>query len=254
MFYLITNCGSSDSNDDSVESNFEIELFYAETVSIDELVEVTIVGNEGFREVKASLDDSFDNSSGTLFFEPETTHVRYFTFDKLGINTLYIKAYNEVGIASVKELNVNVVRGNAVKINAVEIVSFSGIDDTWDEEFAETDINRLADVVFLIQKSQAFFSDGEYNFNRDWFRSEVLENQGNLTWDLSEEELYAGYGFPLNFLAADMDEEGQVGDLMLGSYYNYIGFSEIEGAQPETFTFSFPDIDLEFIITVEWPD
>jgi len=254
MFYLITNCGSSDSNDDSVESNFEIELFYTETVSIDELFELTIVGNEGFTEVKASLDDSFDNSSGTLFFEPETTHVRYFTFDKLGINTLYIKAYNEGGIASVKELNVNVVRGNSLKINAVEIVSFSNIDNTWDEEFAETDINRLADVFFIIRKSRAFFSDGAYNFNRDWFRSEVLENQGDLTWDLSEEELYVGSGFPLNFLAADMDEEGLVGDLMLGRDYNYFGFNELDGVQPETFTFNFPDIDLEFIITVEWPD
>ncbi len=254
MFYLITNCGSSDSNDDSVESNFEIELFYTETVSIDELVELTIVGNEGFREVKASLDDSFDNSSGTLFFEPETTHVRYFTFDKLGINTLYIKAFNEGGIASVKELNVNVVRGNSLKINAVEIVSFSNIDNTWDEEFAETDINRLADVFFIIRKSRAFFSDGEYNFTGNWHRSHVIENQGDLTWDLSEEEMYVGSGFPLNFLTADMDEDGLVGDLMLGREYNYFGFNEFDGVQPETFTFNFPDIDLEFIITVEWPD
>lgn len=254
IILLITNCSSNDVNDDTVDSDFEIELSYNENVKVDELVEVTIVGNEGFREVKASLDDSFNNSTGTLFFESETTHVRFFTFDKLGINTVYFKGYNEDGVESIKVLNINVVRGNSVKINAIEIVSFSNMDNTWDNEFAETDINRLADVFFLIRKSKAFFSDGEYNFNSDWHRSQVIENQGNLTWNLSEEDLYVSTGFPLNFIAADMDEEGQVGDLMLGRYYEYIGFSEIDGSQPETFTFNFPDIDLEFIITVEWPN
>lgn len=255
LIVLITNCSSSDSNDDTVESNFEIELFYPETVSIDELVEVTIVGNEDLKSAEASNDASFDNNTGISFLlELQPSIVRYFTFDKLGLNTVYIRGYNADGIVSVKELNVNVVRGNAIKINAIEIVSFSGINNTWDDEFAETDINRLADVFFLLRKTKAFFSDGAYNFNRDWFRSEVLENQGDLTWDLSDEALFVGPGFPVNFLAADMDDEGYVGDLMLGRYYYSIGFSEDEGSQPETFTFNFPDIDLELLVSVEWPN
>lgn len=254
-------CGSSD--DDNTDNNdgnnngnndptFSIELSANDSVVIDEIIPIDIIGNENIMTLEASLD----NFQTTLFNQTNSngfgiTASLYFNFDELGSKTISIKAINSNGDEDIKTTNVSISRGNSIKITNVEIVSFSNINNTWDSEFPSTDINHLADVFFHLRKPQVSITTGSLGF-QDWFTSIIKENQGDLTWDVSSEELYLDPQLSLQYSMAD--DDGSVNqDLMLGPpFEREITFSEHISTQPSTITLSVADIDLEVVLTLEW--
>lgn len=249
---LLCMCGSPDNNQGSV-STFSMAITpSATTVAIDEPFTITVTSNETMRWMAVTKDGSDPvNFSGSDF---STSKVFYFTFDTLGSKTINIKVKNEKNEAVLKTVTITVTRGNAIKITGLQVKSFYNINNTWDPEYATTDINRLADVLFVLvkqQQSNPFYS--EYYNNGSWCRSTIEENQGDLTWDLSSANLYINPNSSLQFGLSDMD--GQLGqDLLMGPPdTKTIRFSSFIATKPSTITYSFPEVNLEFTVTVEWP-
>lgn len=258
---MIYSCSSSDDtenlSDDSGGGNnpeFTLVLTNKQTAVIDETIMVELSGNEVIKTLEVSLDDFqstiFNRTIDPHGFGRETE--LYFSFDEVGSKTISIKATNVNGNETKSTATVSISRGSAIKIAKIEVVSFSNIGNTWDPEFTNTDINRLADVVFLLRKAKADITENSLNF-QDWFRSEIKENQGNLTWDLSTESLYADPMLSLRYSMADDDEGGVGQDLMLGPpFEREINLASYIATRPNAITLNVPEIDLEVIFSVEW--
>ncbi len=249
IFILCVGCSSSDTPVENEEPTFNIELSANLNAVVDEVIAVTISSNE----TMSSLGFSFDNfETGVSTSVSSKNEVRYFSFDKLGTNTVYFSAKNSEGVESVKTLNVNVTRGNAVKIIEVKVISFSGIDTTWDIEFSDTDVNRLADVIFALRKPKISVTENVANI-QTWFISNVKENQGDLTWDVSDESLYLNPEFTLQFSLSDDDGGGIGQDLMFGPpLERAISFQEQMAAKPSEIILKVDEIDLEVVFQLEW--
>lgn len=243
---LLASCSSSDDSignlDRNDRSNFSISLSAHETAVVDEVVEVVISSNEPMTSLKISLDN-FQNST-TIILNLASSTVSYFSFDKIGAHTtVYFKTTNSNGDESIETYTPTISPGNAVKITTVQVLSFSNIDGTWDPEFSENDINRLADVFFILEKPVASISIENFRFQK-WFTSSVKENQGDLTWELSSEDLYIDPQLSLQYTMADEDG-GFIDDLMLGPpYLREISLAEYIDTKPSTITLNVPDIDL----------
>ena len=254
---LLTSCSSSDdstdNNNGNNNSNFSISLSTNTSAVVDEVIPIDITGNETIMTLQASLDN-FQTTIFNQSINPQgfgTSATLYFSFDDLGSKNISLKALNDAGDESLQTATVTISRGNAVKITTVQVFSFSNIDGTWDDEFSNTDVNRLADIFFNLGKPKTSTTTGGLGF-QNWFTSVVKENQGNLTWDVSSEDLYINPQLSLQYSMADNDGSFNQ-DLMLGPpFEREITFAEHITDQPNTVTLSVPDIDLEVVLTVEW--
>lgn len=99
----------------------------------------------------------------------------------------------------------------------------------------------MADVFFLLRKPRlSNYSTGAYSV-QGWFRSAVKENQVDLTWDVSSENLYINTQSTIWFSLADDDRNGNVDDRMLGPPFErplYLVQYNLD--QPNTITLSSP--------------
>lgn len=233
-------------------STFNIELVPSTVnVTIEETFSITVNANEKIELLGTSLDNVEVSGFSNRGFGNSV--VLYFNFDTLGQKTIRVRAINSQNDISEKQVVVNVTRGNAVKITGMKVVSFYNINQTWDPEYGVNDPNRLADVLFGFSKLKlsSDFSN-EYGMYT-WFVSSVKENQGDLNWDLTSDGLYikpdrkSRVGF--------VDKDGEMGQdlLHIPPDYKEISFADYLVSKPNTITYSFPDINLQFIVTVEWP-
>lgn len=250
---LFSACSSSDDSNEPNDNNstFTIELSGNSTAFIDEVIEVTVLSNETMK----SLEFSFDNfeTSSTSFSDLEKTTTRYFSLDKLGANTIYFKAKNNEDEEVIETMTISTTRGNAIQITSVKVISFSNMDNTWDSEFSDSDANRLADVFFNLRKPKPDSKQGGLSF-QNWFKSEIKENQGDLTWDVSSKNLYLNPEFALQFSMAD-DDSGVVQDIMLGPpFEREVTFQDYIATKPNIVTLKVDEIDLEIEFTVGWPN
>lgn len=111
----------------------------------------------------------------------------------------------------------------------------------------------MADVFFNLQKPKIGILENTFSF-QNWFLSPVKENQGNLTWDVSADNLYLNPDFSLQYSMGDDDGGGIAQDIMLGPpFEREITFLEHMASQPATITLNVPSIDLEVILTLDWP-
>lgn len=248
---LFCMCTSSD--DTTNQSTFSIATAPSKTtVTIDEPFTVTVTSNETMKWMAVTKDGSDPVDFSDLNFG--TSKELYFNFDTVGTKTIKIKVKNEKEEETTKTVVVTVTRGNAIKITGLQVKSFYKINTAWDPEYAATDSNRLADVSFgLVKQQQSNPFSSDYFNNSPWCRSTVKENQGDLTWDLSSLNLFINPNASLRFGLADID--GQLGqDLLNGPPdYKTISFSSYLATKPGTITYSFPEINLEFIVSVQWP-
>ncbi len=242
---------SSDNNEGT--NNLSISLTPSVTTAvIGQQFTIMLTSNQAMKFIEMSTDN-FVTSSG-IGSDLGSSKQLYFNFDTLGEKTISIKVKNYNEDERIETVVVSITRGNAIKINRVQVVSFSNINNTWDTEFSGSDPNRLADVFFGVFKSQLrYFYTDEYS-NSQWYLSGVKENQGDLTWDLTSENLYITPTSSFSFGLADDDGGGLVDDLMLGPpEVRTFNFSDYLITKPSTITYTYPSINLEFILTVDWP-
>jgi hypothetical protein len=244
---------SSDSPTAKV-STFNIELVPSiVNVTVDEPFTITVNADEKMAFMGASIDNFATGGLADLGFG--NSYVLHFNFDTLGQKTILVSAKNGQNEVSEKKVVVNVTRGNAIKITGMKVISFYNIHQTWDPEYAANDSNRLADVYFGFSKSSLNnYFDTNYNIRR-WFVSSVKENQGDLTWTVTTNELYIKPNGILRFSLTDQDTPSLGQDLLNGPPdFRDISFVDYLVSKPNTITYSFPEINLQFILSVEWPN
>ena len=248
---LLCGCGSDNTTEN--QNSFAITLTPSATnVVVDESFTITVAAGETIKSMGISLDN-FATGAGNAVLDFGSSKVLTFNFDSLGQKTITINATNNAGAVSQKQIVVNVTRGNAIKINGLQLISFYDINTSWDPEYGTNNINRLADLQFgFIKTKLNNYYNGSYS-DLLWHLSTTLPNQGTMTWDLSTYNLYLKPEIGLQFGLADVDEVGGGQDLLNGPpYEKTISFTDYIQSKPTTITYSYPEINLEFKLLIDW--
>lgn len=243
---LAISCGSEDSPAFTINATPS-----SSSVVVDEEFTITITSDDAMTGILYSYDNFVTEHN--LYSSFGNSRTLKFNLDDLGTKTIYFKAKAGNIYSSVKAVPITVSRGNAVKITGLQVLSFNGINTTWDPEFPTSDPNHLADVFFGFNKStlDSPFENGY--FFRNWYIASTKQNQGDLTWSFTSENLYIQPERTIRFGLADQDTPPLGQDLMMGPPdYRDFNFSAYTTTKPNTITFSYPEINLEFIVTVEW--
>ena len=249
---LFWMCSPSDTP--TKTDGFDFQLVASKSnVTIDEMFTVTIDANMSMTSLDISLDNFATEFGSTENFGKSKT--LYFSFDTLGQKTITIRAKNNTTSGDVvKTIVINVTRGNAIKITGLKVLNFYNMNETWDPEYSANDPNRLADVGFAFTKTRLDNYYSQSGFYRKWYSSEIKQNQIDLTWNISSADLYFYLNSPLKFYLYDVDSPPFTQDLMMGAPDGkQLDFSSYMVTKPNTITYSFPDIQLSLVLTVEWP-
>ncbi len=258
IYILLVFCfACSTSDDDAANGNTStLEVTVTQdlnTVAIDQIVTLTATANETINEISFSTDGgiTFPSSYGSNF---GTTANLYFSFDTLGTKTIVYRVKNNAGDIVDSTVTINVERGNAIQIQSLQLNSFFNMGETWDDEFGGADLNRLADVFFVILKANLNAFDGTRSSGGVWYRSEIRSNEENLNWNLQNEELFINLNELTARIAFADDDGGEVvQDLMLGPpFERVIPFADFASAETNPVLVQETDIDLEYQITVDW--
>lgn len=249
--FFMVNC-SSDNNDNENSNSFSINLTPSTTnVVVDQPSTITVSATEEIKELWVSTDNFATGGYAQRQFG--TSYILNFNFDTLGQKTISVRAKNQNNVVSEKQLIISVSRGNALKINGVQVISFYGINTTYDSEFPATNSNHLADLRFGLSKNKLGNPLDNIYSPAYWYLSSIIENQGNMTWDCSIDNLYLNPNASLKFGLVDIDNGIAGADLLNGPPdYREINFSNFVATKPTTITYTFPEINLEFKVFVEW--
>lgn len=253
---LIISCTSDAEKGNDTTASFVINATTNNnTVTVDQNLTLTITSPENLKGIGLS-NDNFVTSS---FVYPSTgigkNLILNYRFTNVGEKTLYFKGVKEDNTTSeIESITFNVVKGNSVKILNLKINAFDRMNTSWDPEYSNTDPNRLADVCFGITKLN-FNSPFESTLNQKfWYKSEVKENQGDLTWDLSNLNLYLNPDNSFNFELVDIDNNNVAQDLTKSPPYIQFSLASYKETKPNTVTLTYPDNNLEFTLKLEWPN
>jgi hypothetical protein len=251
LFLILTNC-SPDRIENSNNGNFETTLSVsANNIVVDQAFTISVSATEEIKELWVSTDNFATGGYAQRLFG--TSYILNFNFDTLGQKTISVRAKNQNNVISEKQVVISVSRGNALKINGVQVISFYGINTTYDPEFPVTNPNHLADLRFGFSKIKLGSPLDNIYSPFFWYFSSVIENQGTMTWDCSNDNLYLNPNASLKFGLADIDNGIAGADLLNDPPdYREISFANYLITKPTTITYTFPEINLEFKVFVEW--
>jgi hypothetical protein len=262
ILFLLTiiffSCSSEDNNIvEPQEGPLTVELVTTNpTTTIDEVVSFEVKTNRPFSSITHSTDNfttsrTVSKSQGDSF---GTSLTLYVDTANLGTITYSIRVAdaNDNQKTATSTLSFTVEKGNALHIKEVLINNFYDKDNTWDTEFSNTDPNRLADVFFSFSKPHINLFTGQ-RFKALWYTSAVKENQGDLAWNLSQENLYIDPNVLIHFGLADDDGGGVGQDLLLGPPFEKdINLSQYINTQPNNITLEDSSINLDVDLAVAW--
>jgi hypothetical protein len=257
LLFSIFSCSSDEPQINTVPAPVTFQIAAVanlSTVVVDQEFTVTISSEEQMTGIFFSFDNFVTEYGSNSDYG--TSKALKFNLDDIGVTTLYFKAKKSNNVtSSIIAVPITVTRGNAIKITGLQVVSFSGINTTWDPEYAVSNPNHLADVFFGFLKASlnSPFENG-YNY-RKWYTSSVKQNQGDLTWSFPTENLYIQPERTIRMGLVDEDNPPLGQDLMMGPPdYRDFNFNAYSATKPNTVTLSYPEINLEFIVTIEWPN
>ena len=253
---LLISCSSDGEkiNDTTTSASFVINATTNNnTVNVDQNCTITITSPENLKGIGLSND----NFVTSVFEYPGsgigTTLTLNYRFTDIGEKILYFQGVKEDNTTSeIKSITFNVVKGNSVKILSLKINSFDRMNTSWDSEYSNTNPNRLADVCFGITKMN-FNSPFKTTLSqKNWYKSAIKENQGDLTWNLSNLNLYLNPDNSFNFDLVDIDNNNVGQDLTKSPPYIQFSLASYKQEKPNTVTLTYPNNDLEFILELEW--
>lgn len=258
FFSLFSSCSpesTSETDEPEKEKTFEVDLITdSYQLEVDKMAVITVDSELPLYEVSQIWEDGERSLSAGNPGENLLSDLKlYFRFSGTGTKNIHLEFTSVDGITVTKDLEFQVSRGQTVRIMKVVVNSFYNIDETWDPEFAETDEERLADVVFAFEKLQHFnFTKNELSMG-GFHLSDVRENQEDLVWDLSGQELYLDPLNQLNFGLADVDDGNLAQNLLLDYPSKNIRLRDYLDTRPESISLTDETIDLDVTIYLEWP-
>ncbi len=250
---LFIACEKEDDGIPESENNFEVTTnFSISEPTIDEDFTLDIESNKALQEVTWFAEEP---EGLTHYPESENFQLPLALVTK-GNRNLSFQFVCEDGDTINRSLNIEVVRGNAVQIEGIELIEFDRMGETWDPQYNEDDPARLADLIFALQKPMGKDIPELMASKNIWHFSEIHKNEESLFWDLSENNIYINpeYQNSFQFHLADWDEGELEEDNLLQHanvkvYYTH----ESYGEQPEVINIKREDINLEMNIHLNWP-
>jgi hypothetical protein len=254
LFIFIIACSDNSESEEQINKEFSIEIeFLTDKLEVDQPISFKLKSNENIISYSASTNNNtFVQSNQSNYGKTADIII---SFDKIGKNTIYLSAQNEKNEILKKEFEIDILKGESVKIKSLKIVSFKNINKTWDSEYSNNDINRLADLKFTLEKTYiktSLFNEVAYE-RGTWHTSEILINQGNLNWDLNNENLNINPNFIMTFSLGDIDDNGFAEDLLLGPPFAIeFNFKDYIQDKPNKIILKKGSIDLEVEFEIEW--
>lgn len=173
-------------------------------------------------------------------------------FASLGNQDVVLEFSSISGKKVTKTLNFYVKRGNVVKIVGFKINSFHNMNGRWDDEFSDTDPNRLADIQFALRKLFLnHFTIPVPNMN-SWYLSPVYPNMQQLEWNLSQEGLYISNTSTLQLGIADDDGNGTSQDLARDFPGLIIKFNDYRQTKPAVISLKNEEDGFDVTFQLEW--
>lgn len=251
--FIFITCTSSEDDDENInQSNFSVDYqISTSNVLIDETFSINFTSNVPMTNIQTSTDNFISykvcNVNNLL------TKEIYFNYDTPGLKTFQVRVINSNNENVTKTFSIQVNRGNAVKINGLQVTTFNNINQTWDPEFSNTDPNRLADLQFSFVKFKLSGICSTNGINDLWFLSNTIQNQGTMSWDLSSANLYCDPNRNIGFGLIDVDNGNIVQDLIGSLPSKTFSFSSYTATKPNVITFNYPDVNLSFNVSLDWP-
>ena len=232
------------------EPNINLEI-NSEQVVVDQTVSIKVSSNRPLSEI-SRLSENAVHSWSAFDGEalPDSFEV-YFKFPSPGTHTLNLEFTFTDKKVIARELQFEVERGNSVQITRVEVNSFENIDGSWDPEYEETDPGRLADVGFRLEKLFLSKMTSEIHTSGYWFTSEIKQDQGDLLWELSEENLFLDPKMPFFFIMGDMDENNMAQDLMQRPQQIFL--KDYISTRPDSISLVDAASNLDVRFYLDWP-
>ena len=254
LFIFIFACSDSSESEEEINEDFLIEIeFLTDKLEVDQPITFRLKSNENIISYSASTNSNTSVQSNQSNYGKTADII--ISFDKIGENTIYLSAQNENNQILKKEFKIDILKGESVKIKSLKIISFKNINETWDSEYSNNDINRLADLKFALEKTYiktSLFNEVSYG-SRLWHISEILINQGNLNWDLYNENLNINPNFIMAFSLGDIDDNGFAEDILFGPPSEIeFSFKEYIQEKPNKVILKKESIDLEVEFELEW--
>jgi len=238
-----------------IEENFSVTLTPSVAkVTVDMPFQVKVQSNEAIYDITSIYENGSQSIVAAL---PNTAlDEQYLT---LHLQFGYVRSEEVVleftsisGKKTTKTLNFNVIRGNAVKITGFRINTFYNMNGSWDDEYADDDPNRLADIIFAFRKLfNTRFSETKQDM-RHWYLSPVYPNQQQLEWDLSQEELYISDRSMIEFGIGDDDGNGIGQDLARSSRELIIRLNDYKDTKPAEINLSNEEYGYDVTFQLEW--
>ncbi|HEY6143234.1 MAG TPA: hypothetical protein VIV55_07350 [Flavobacterium sp.] len=262
LLTTLYSCSSDNDNEENVVENIipeatnlkmDIELS-TNKFEIGKPISYTVNSNENITEVSTSLDN-WKTSYGKGFtidfnFNLSKSIKVIQSLHEIGQKTIYVMIKNEKNETVKKSFQVEIIKGESVKIKSIKVISFKNINGIWDTEYTNDNINRLADLKFLLRKNFITTSIDEplKSSLYDWyFTEELFENQSNLTWNLNNKGIYIDPNQNFIFNLVDMD-----GTSLPETIHNIndFNFKDYILNKPNFITFKRGELEIEF--ELEW--
>ena len=232
------------------EAEVDLEVSSPQVV-VDQMISIRVTSEQPLQQVSRLYGDAVYSWSA---FDGEAlpgTFEIYFKFPSPGTHTLNLEFSFTNKTVVTRELQFEVGRGNSVQITRVEVNSFENINGSWDPEYSETDPERLADVEFSLEKLFLSEMTSEEHTRGRWFTSEVEQNQGDLVWDLSQENLFLDPQMPFFFAMGDRDENNMGQDLMQRPQQLFL--KDYMTTRPESISLVDAESNLDVRFYLSWP-
>lgn len=253
LFVILAAC-SSTSNDSMKETptQFDVNLKPSSlTLDVDETAVVKVESENSLSEVKWVRENGSVSISAFDGEKLDTGLQLYFQFPFPGTFPVNLEFKDSNGKTISEKLTFEVLAGNTVQITKIEVLSFYDMGKEWDPE--ATGEEKLADIVWALEKPrQVGFSKDELRTG-NWFVSEVHTNESSLTWDLENQNLYFNPMFMPDFGLADVDEGGLGQNLLLDRPSYKIDLRNMLAEKPASFTLIDEKVDLHIVFSLKWP-
>ena len=241
------------SKEENIEEILTVKLEAIKTtVVVDEIAKIQVTTNKPIHKIEYSLDNFNPFPLNLYNRDLGSSLTVYVNTETVGEKNVTIKVYDANGNNATSAISIKIEKGNAIQLKELIVANFYNKDKTWDTEFSDTDPNSLTDVFFTLSKPRIDIFKGRLS-QELWYKSSIKENQGDLTWNLLQENLYVNPNALIHFGLADDDGGGVGQDLLLGPpFEKEINLAQHSSSQPNSITLEDTSINLDVDFAVEW--
>ena len=254
---LSCSSDSSEIIEPEPEVIFDVSLIPSSDFAVvDKPFSIGLSSTSEIHEIKqvfenGSLSVGGDGAYGVIDTQFKTLH---YQLPDVGVEKMNFVFTDINGKQVSKSIDINVTEGDAVQITGLKINSFYNIHETYDEQYADDDPERLADIVFAFSKAYSRNFSTEDAGKSLWFLSEVYPNEEKLEFDLQDEQLFIAPYANFEVGIGDHDEGGVGADLARDPSQMSVNLYPLQNEKPSEIHIIKEDSNVDITVFLKWPE